>query len=101
MKATKFEEKYSIEGRDEQGLIPQGVEEVIVGYDVNGKPQYIFYRPSLSDGWNNITKSGIRERLEWIDRRTREVNSKELTQVEITSVAGLLKKLSKPKTKKR
>jgi len=89
MEARKTHEGYSIDGRDNEGLIPEGTTNVIVDYKEDGSVRGIFYNKALKKRMSETTI----ENLKGLQNEVEAMNSRPQTQEEMQRVAGLLKKL--------
>ena len=82
--------RYLIEGKDETGLIPEGVEAVIIGYNQEGKPS-ILYHAELKENYL-LPASRLVKQSKLIEELNSHVPT---TQEGIKEIVGLLRKLSK------
>ncbi|MBU3907185.1 MAG: hypothetical protein KKA64_02950 [Nanoarchaeota archaeon] len=89
MEARKTHEGYSINGRDTEGLIPEGTTNVIVDYKEDGSVRGIFYNKDLNKRMGETTV----EDLKRLQGEVEAMNLRHQTQAEMQKVAGLLKKL--------
>ena len=89
MEARKTHEGYSINGRDTEGLIPEGTTNVIIDYKEDGSVRGIFYNKALNKRMSETTV----EDLERLQGEVEAMNSRPQTPEEMQRVAGLLKKL--------
>ena len=96
VKLSKTEKIYSIEGRDETGLIPEETTGVLVGYNSDGSVECIFYNYVKKIPRNETPKQTQDRTLRTRDK-LEQLNSRILPQEEMDKIAGLLKKLASEK----
>jgi hypothetical protein len=78
------EERYVVEGKDEEGLIPEGTTDVLIEYNQKGRVLRVFYSKRYG-------LTGNRKEIQRQQEELDAMNSRVLSSIEMEKIAGLLK----------